>query len=179
MSLGWLTESALLPRKVQPISVDSASLLPFQSALSEEVQKRAPHSKAPTSKSLKQLFSRKSESTTTPSPEPQEPTLPAKAALYQELRQKADRSDKYLVDFDYRSSSDSEPEPMKRPALANLLTTTEKQYESHSFLPQVILETQEEQAVQLQVRERRERLKLERLQRIAKLKESGRVKSLL
>jgi len=127
MSLGWLTESALLPRKVRPITVDSASLLPFQSALSEEVQKRAPHPKAPTSKSLKQLLSRRPEPAISPSPEPQEPTLSAKAALYEELRNKADRSDKYLVDFDYRSSSDSEPEPTKRPALANLLTMTEKQ----------------------------------------------------
>lgn len=179
MSLGWLTESALMPRKAQAISVDSASLLPFQSALSEEVQKHTPHPKAPTTKSLKQLLSRKPETVETAPSEQQEPVLANKAALYDQLRRKADHSDKYLVDFDYQSSSDSEPELTKRPTLANLLTSTEKQYFSCSILPQVISETKEERTLTLQVRRRREQLKQERLQRIAQLKESGRIKSIL
>ena len=181
MSLGWLTESTLLPRKAKPIQVDATSLLSFQSALHEEAQKHTPQSKAPTTKSLKQLFTRKTEIHSEPVKATEEPglsTVEMKADLYSKLRQKSVRNDRYLVDFEYRSSSDSEAEPEKRPHLSHLLTSTEKQYFPPRQLPLVIHESQEDHSLKQLVKRRRELMKLHRIRRIQELKQSGHINSI-
>ena len=145
MSLGWLTESAVLPKKAKPIQVDSSSLLSIQSTISEETDKLSNEPKAPCAKSLRKILGKR------PPPKEELPAgepgpdrtevLTTKSRLYEELRraQSGNTSEKYLVDFDARSDSSSD-EPRKRPRMSyeesdrggvrqsyeNLLTKEEK-----------------------------------------------------
>ena len=116
MSLGWLTESSLIPKKAKPIEVNSKSFLGLQAALFQRAhQKKGKVSTS--SKKLSDILNPQQIPEEEPEIQPESDinrsTLDERCQLYYKLRENQGldkQSGKYLVDFLHKEDSSSEEE---------------------------------------------------------------------
>ncbi|CAG9312147.1 unnamed protein product [Blepharisma stoltei] len=115
MSYGWVTESALLPKKSKEIPVDSKSFIGLQTQIFELSQEKASNSKIPTGRSLKEILIRKKVQPPPPAEESKEvdnrvnQNLISRCDIYQEMKTKGcEENEKFLVNFNKDSDSSDE-----------------------------------------------------------------------
>jgi len=140
MSLGWQTESALLPSKVKPIHVDSNSLFSLKAVIYETEQRQKLNN---ATKERKQLFRSKnkinSQNTSLPSEETgtdsnvskAELALIAKSKIYDQILDGIVEGDSTVVDFNLkrrRVAEDSTPSSAVQCVTATVDTTITAEY---------------------------------------------------
>jgi hypothetical protein len=118
MSLGWQTESALLPSKAKAINVDSKSLFSLKAVIYETEQRKTSMIKDKPKRSLQRKFSDKAneeeEEPKDPFVNKAEKALEAKSKLYEEILSGRVEGEASLVDFSSKrlktSGADDFPE---------------------------------------------------------------------
>lgn len=116
MSLGWLTESSLIPKKATPIEVDQKSFLGLQAALFQRSQQKKGHLNS-TNKKLADILNPQQipaeETVIESDTNVRNSTLEERCELYQQLRQTQGldkQSNQYLVDFLHKEDTSSDEE---------------------------------------------------------------------
>lgn len=176
MSYGWVTESALIPKKSKEIPVDSKSYLGLQTQVFELSQQKNNNPKISTSKSLKEILC-KDEIVAKGHDSKQEidnrsnSGLIERCKMYESLKNKGNIDENFLVEFKPAKDSDisdfkpviiedveARPESNVKQSYDHTLTYSEKK-----LLPEVIIERgilKQQQA--LLKRKRQDRLELRR-----------------